>query len=407
MADERSATAASARSPSMSTPGARLPAEKRSGEPPGTRSAKCVAIFLPNLGGGGAERVCVNLANELFRRGYEVDMVLLSDEGVFRSLLNPSIRVVNLGASRIRWALVPLVQYLRSARPQACLACMWPLTALVIIGRTMARVDTQLVVAEHTTWSTSELLRNWFRKLRMRLLMHTLLPRADRIVTVSRGAADDLARFARIPREAVNVIYNPVVSDRPTTGAVPTEPAGWCQGPHRKLLAVGQLKAIKDYSTLLQAVARLRHRVDARLLILGEGECRLKLEAEIRSLGLEGLVFMPGFVKDPFPYYAQADLHVLSSYGEGLPTVLIEALAAGTPVVSTDCPSGPREILCDGKFGRLVEVANPTALADAMLDSLRTPPNRKSLLARAQDFRTELAVDEYERVLCRSDDSAT
>ena len=175
--------------------------------------------------------------------------------------------------------------------------------------------------------------------------------------------------------------------------SAPLTPTGWWTGPHRKVLAVGTLKTIKDYATLLNAFARLRQRVDARLLILGEGECRVDLETQARQLGIASGVFMPGFVKDPSPYYQQADLHVLSSTGEGLGNVIVEALAAGTPVVSTDCLSGPREILSDGQFGRLVPVGDTVALARAMDDSLATLPDPAVLKARAQYFSIEKAAD--------------
>jgi glycosyltransferase involved in cell wall biosynthesis len=219
-------------------------------------------------------------------------------------------------------------------------------------------------------------------------------------VAVSQGAADDLANFAKLDRNSIITIYNPVV-DKATQSAVggPLPPEEWWTGSHRRVLAVGTLKHIKDYGTLLSAFALLRKRVDARLLILGEGKCRPALEAQIRQLGIQVSVFMPGFVKDTSPYYHQADLHVLSSMGEGLPTVIIEALAVGTPVVSTDCLSGLREILRDGQFGSLVPVNNAAALADAMADSLAAAHDTAALKARAQDFSIDKATDRYLELL--------
>ena len=164
-------------------------------------------------------------------------------------------------------------------------------------------------------------------------------------------------------------------------------------------MAVGVLKHVKDYPTLLAAFAMLRQRVDARLLILGEGERRQALEEQANQLGIASELFMPGFVIDPAPYYEHADLHVVSSTGEGLSIVIIEALAAGTPVVSTDCPNGPREILDSGRYGRLVAVGDPAALAAAMFESLSAPPDRTMLRARAQDLSIARAVDKYETLL--------
>lgn len=355
-----------------------------------------LSILLPDLCSGGAERVCVNLANALYQRGYAVDMVLLKAEGALLGALDQGVRVVDLKVHRVRWALLPLVSYLRRERPAALLANMWPLTLNAVWARALARVPARLILAEHTTWSQSELLARPTVGWQVRHTMHRFFPGADGIVAVSRGAADDLARFADLQRSSINVIYNPVVDTaKPPISSLPAVPTGWCQGSHQRLLAVGTLKTIKDYATLLEAVAMLRRTVDARLLILGEGECRAELEAHARHFGIDGEVFMPGFVVDPAPYYRHAHLHVLSSTGEGLPTVLIEALAAGTPVVSTDCPSGPREILADGQFGRLVPVGDAAALATAMAESLATTHDRATLMGRAQHFSIDRAVDQY------------
>ena len=358
-----------------------------------------ITLLIPDLRGGGAERVAVNLANSFVQRGYAVDVVLLSANGELMAELLPGIRVVDLKANRLRSALFPLVRYLRQSRPAVLLACMWPLTVMALWARTLALVPTRVVVAEHTTWSRDKIASTSWRRRKVGNTMHYAFSGADGIVIVSNGAADDLAHFANLDRKAITVIYNPVVGDAKPPAQTPLAPAGWWTGLHRKVLAVGTLKSIKDYATLLQAFARLRHRVDARLLILGEGNWRAALEAQARQLGIETSVFMPGFVKDTSPYYQHADLHVLSSIGEGLPTVIIEALEAGTPVVSTDCPSGPREILSDGQFGRLVPVGDAVAIAAAMAESLSATHDTATLKARAQDFSIDKSVDQYEALL--------
>ena len=358
-----------------------------------------IAIVLPDLRGGGAERVAVNLANSFVQRGYAVDMVLLSANGELLADLLPGIRVVDLKVNRLRSAVFPLVRYLRQSRPAALLACMWPLTVLALWARAMALVPTRVVVAEHTTWSRDKIASTSWGRFKVSNTMRYGFPAADSIVTVSNGAADDLARFANLDRKAITVIYNPVVGDFKPPSSTPLTPAGWWTGPHRKVVAVGKLKTIKDHATLLNAFARLRQRVDACLLILGEGECRVALETQARHLGIEASVFMPGFTQDPSPYFQHADLHVLSSTGEGFGNVIVEALEAGTPVVSTDCPSGPREILSDGKFGHLVPVGDAVALAAAMAESLAATHDTAALKARAQDFSIDKAVDQYEALM--------
>ena len=358
-----------------------------------------LAIFLPDLGGGGAERVSVNLANAFSARGYAVDLLLLRKQGELLGSVSDAVRVVSLDRQRFRQAMRPLSQYLASERPDAILACMWPLTLLAIWARLLTRSTARLVVAEHTTWSQCDLppSRRWLARASMRMFFRS----ADAVVAVSHGAADDLADFAHLGRNRVSVIYNPVVDDSLQERDIqrPTEPVEWCHGGHRRLLAVGSLKKVKDYDTLLRAFARLVIDHDAKLLILGEGSQREGLQALAESLRISDRLFMPGYVADPTPYYRHAHLHVLSSRIEGLPTVLIEALAAGTPIVSTDCRSGPREILDNGRFGRLVPVGDPDALAQAMAGALDDPVDRVALKERAGEFSIARAVDQYESLL--------
>jgi glycosyltransferase involved in cell wall biosynthesis len=358
-----------------------------------------LALLLPNFGMGGAERVVVNLANAFVDRGYDVDVVVLASIGPLLAQLSPEVRVVNLRARRLRGALVPLTRYLRTWQPAALLANMWPLTVIAVWARFLARVRTRVVVAEHTTWSRSELFKSRVTEWKLRLTMRHTFPNADAVVAVSHGAASDLARITRLALRRITVIYNPIVSAADNSSAQEVqEPTVWWSEPHR-ILAVGMLKAVKDYPTLLNAFRILRGTVDARLLILGEGDCRRALEDQACRLGISGWVFLPGQVADPRPYYRRADLHVLSSVAEGFGNVLVEALAAGTPVVSTDCESGPREILVDGNFGCLVPVGDAAALAEAMAASLRQEHDMAALVARAQHFSIEKATDEYERLL--------
>ncbi len=365
---------------------------------------KKVSIILPDLRGGGAERVAVKLANGFSERGYTVEVVLLSATGEFLVDLRPDIKIVDLKFNEIRWFQLPLIlplliKYLRESRPEVILSLMWPLTVIVPLARFLARVHSRVVVSEHTTWSQGGCLKHWSFDWQVRTSMHLIFPHVDGIVIVSEAAADDLASFADLDRKRINVIYNPIVGEEALLVYDELPPVGWWTGPHRRILAVGSLSDQKDFGTLLQAFAVLQQRTDTRLLILGEGVCRHSLEEQCRKLGIEDNVFMPGFVKDPMPYYAHADLYVLSSKAEGLPTVLIEALAAGTPVVSTDCPSGPREILQGGKIGWLVPVGDSEALSKAMGESLSEKHDPSVLKQRAQDFSIKKALDKYEKLL--------
>lgn len=355
-----------------------------------------IDIFLPDLRGGGAERVCLNLANEFAGRGLPVRMVLMRAKGELVPLLNRRVEVVDLGAKRVRNVLWPLVQHLRQARPAALLANMWPLTFVAVLARLLARVDCRVVAVERTTWSATPLLANKRTSFAFKASMRWLQPRADALLAVSRGAADDLERLVGLPPGSVQAQYNPIAISKPHPYDIaPERETAWWHGDHRRLLAVGTLKAVKDFPTLLRAFARLREQANARLLILGEGEGRAELESLVQSLGLSDAVELPGFVGDPGPYYAKADLFVLSSDHEGFGNVIPEALGRGVPVVSTDCPSGPREILCDGKYGALVPVGDAEALAQAMLASLQSTHDPAALKARARDFAVDTIAEQY------------
>lgn len=359
-----------------------------------------ISILLPHLHSGGAERVSVNLANEFVSRGFTVDMVLMRAAGDMASLLDSRVRVVDLKAGRILGSILPLKRYLTDTRPGCMLACMWPLTIAAIVANLMSGHITRVVVAEHSSWSASERSHARLHRTMLGLTTRLLYRHTAGVVAVSNGVASEVACLASLPPERVTAIYNPISGGRvvPNLQSA-TVPEAWAKGAHAKVLAVGRLKPIKDYPNLLSAFALLQRSVDARLLILGDGSDRDRLEAIVRDLGIKDHVLMPGFSSDPAPFYRVADLLVLSSTGEGFGNVLVEALEEGTPVVSTDCPSGPREILDNGRFGLLVPVGDSEALANAMKDSLGRSHDVAALRARAADFSVQKAADAYLDVL--------
>ena len=341
----------------------------------------------------------VTLANGFAQRGYRVDLVLASAEGPYREDVATAVRVVDLQAGRVIKALWPLVRYLRRERPVALLSAMNHANVVAVLAAQLARVDTRLVVSEHTNIShEAQRARGWSARG-----VYALVPwayrRAHAIVAVSQDAARDLERFARLPARSVLAIYNPFDLERIQQLAAESVTHPWFQAGQLRpvILGIGRLTAQKDFPTLMQAFAEVRERTGARLLILGEGELRDELASLAQSLRLGPDDFdMPGFSKNPYAYLARAALFVLSSAWEGLPGVLIEALACGTPVVSTDCPSGPREILEGGRWGRLVPVRDARALAQAILEVLQTPRSQlPDVRLRARDFDQARAIDAY------------
>jgi glycosyltransferase involved in cell wall biosynthesis len=223
---------------------------------------------------------------------------------------------------------------------------------------------------------------------------------ADAVGNVSQGAVNDLAKLALLDPVKLHVLHNPIPA-RPASSELALEQARatWGNGAGAKLLTVGSFKTVKNHALLLRAFAHLVSNVDARLMLLGDGELRPELEQLARQLGIADRVIFPGFQNPPTPFYETADLFVLSSNSEGLPTVLIEAMACGLPVVSTDCPYGPAEILEDGKYGALVPVGDEGALAAAMQIALNTPVDSDALKLRAADFAPEIAARRYLELL--------
>jgi glycosyltransferase involved in cell wall biosynthesis len=357
------------------------------------------AIFMPALLGGGGERSMLNLARGLADHGLGVDLVLAQATGPFLAEVPKSVRVLDLKVSRTLTSLPALVRYFRRERPAAMLSVFGYSNVVALCAWRMSGVATRLFVNEQNTVSLEAGNALSLRGRLTPLLMKRLYPWATGIVVVSEGVRDDLARLTSIPRERIRVIYNPVMRDEMLEGArAPLEHPWFGPGQPPVILAVGRLHPQKDYPTLLQAFARLRQRRPARLLILGEGKERPALEGMVKALGIEQEASLPGFVMNPYAYMARASVFAMSSRWEGLPTVLIEALCCGTRVVSTDCPSGPREILRDGLHGRLVAVGDVEGLAGAIATTLGdgTPaPGAESW--RPYDLQTVVA--QYARML--------
>ena len=357
-----------------------------------------IAILLNSMGAGGSERGMINLAGELANRGRSVMLVVVREEGPLRSLVDPRVEVVDFRAHAVVPALPALIRLLDARRPHVLLSACANSNVVAVAAARLARASVRVVVCEPTTLSRVALDT---RRVRHRLVppaARWAYPRADAVVAISDGVADDLENALKIPRERVQVIPNPLTPGIfAAAAAAPQHP--WLRdGGPPVLLSVARLTPAKDLPTLLQAFARLRAVLPARLLVLGEGEERNRLEALVRRLGLGADIDLAGYVANPYPAMAAADAFVLSSQREGLPTVLLEALALGASIVATDCPSGPREILQGGRLGRLAPPRDPAALAEAMLAALaeRRSPRGPTDLAR---YSVGAVADRYLEVL--------
>jgi len=353
-----------------------------------------LALFLPSLAGGGAEKVTLNLARGLIQAGVRVDVVVGQATGPYLKSLPAGANLVNLGARRTVLAIFPLIKYLRTERPDGLISALDHANVVALMAAWLGRTGVKVVVATHSHLSSARAVKNSKQRSGLRWLMRFFYPRAHAIVAVSHGVAEDLAGLIGVAAANIKVVYNPVVDAEMLTRAGQPASHPWlAETAVPVILSVGRLSPPKDFQTLIAALALVRAVTPARLIILGEGELRESLEATIRRLNLSDWVQMPGFCANPYSFMAQARVLALSSRSEALPTVLIEALACGTPVVATNCPGGAGEILGGGKYGRLVPVGDAAALADALLATIQAGPRPPA--ESWQPYRMETATQAY------------
>lgn len=342
----------------------------------------------------------LNVATALARRGHSVDLVLGSLKGAYLDQITYELEVIPLKCRKTIFGVLPLSRYLRHRRPDVLMSTteVANIVAVAAVRCTLGR-PIRTVLRHENTFSAMRSAATGGHRLLFPLLKHALR-RADAVVAVSSGVAADLARHVLRADRRAWPVPNPAFREQIVADAGLPTTHPWLQDDASPVvLATGRLEPQKDYPTLLAAFARVVQVRRARLLILGEGRERERLTALAEALRIADFVDMPGFQSNPYAHMARAQVFVLSSRFEGMPNVLVEAMACRTPVVSTDCPHGPREILADGKWGRLVPVGDPEAMAAAILRTLDEVPDRDSLVARARCFSLEPAVDAYERVL--------
>lgn len=360
---------------------------------------KHIALFMPSLGGGGAERAMLNIASGLLDAGFHVDLLLASAVGPYRQQIPEEVRIIDFARGRVLTCLPDLIRYLRDNQPQLLLSTPFRANLLVLLAKRLARSKVRIFVREAATLSESLRRSSPWQTWKAVSLARIIYPWADGIVAVSAGVASDLQSLLKLNSRQMKVINNPVVNQDLFRMSGDTLDHPWFRPDAPPvILGVGRLAPQKDFVTLIKAFAHVRLLRDCRLMILGEGPERQALQILVDELGLHDVVSMPGFVPNPFPYMRMARLLVLSSRHEGLPNVLIQAMALGTPVVATDCPSGPAEILEQGKFGPLVAIGDTDALASAITSMLERMPNaaaRAQLIERAGNYHTEKVIHDY------------
>ena len=328
---------------------------------------------MPSFAGGGAERMMLNLASEFITHGVRVSLVLASATGEYAHLVPSNVQIVDLRHPGVLTAVPSLVSYLRRERPTTMLVTLDHAAVAAVFAARLAGNHTKVFVRQACSISVQD--RPTVRERVLPLFQRITYPLAERIIAVSQGVAVDVHNALGVAQRKITVLANPVLT--PDIDLLSREQTGhpWLDSPSTPvILGAGRFHRQKGFDTLLDAFAIVRKSSRARLVLLGEGLLRDALVKRAATLGLSDVVSMPGFARNPFSFMARASVFALSSRWEGLPGVLLQAMACGCPVVSTDCPSGPREILTDPILGPLVPVDDAPALARAMLAVLANPP---------------------------------
>uniref|UniRef100_A0A832EE83 Glycosyltransferase n=1 Tax=Desulfacinum infernum TaxID=35837 RepID=A0A832EE83_9BACT len=364
------------------------------------KSPPPITLFLSFSGQGGVERMLLNLAEGLCGLYRPVEILAVKTRSRFLESGKTSVPVRSLGVNHTLQSIPRLALYLRKVRPESLLAAKDRANQAAIMARALAKTPTRIVFRLGTTTSAAIAHKSRVHKAAWSFPMRFFYPRADAVVAVSRGVAEDLQQILGQPLPSIVVIPNPVITPRLYEQAEQPADHPWFRhaGPP-VIVGMGRLTRQKDFPTLLRAFQKVHEALRCRMVLLGDGSHRSALETLAHRLGVAEDVSFAGFVPNPYPYLKRASVFVLSSIWEGSPNALTEAMALGTPVVATDCPSGPREMLQDGEVAPLVPMKDPEAMAKAILRVLENPPDPERLREAVADYTVDKSARRYLDVL--------
>lgn len=362
-----------------------------------------VAFVIPNCGGGGAEPMIIRLANEFASRGHTVDLVLFNAEGPNLSQISSEVQIVDLKVHQLLLAPLAIRAYLKRQCPDVAISALFHANIFTLLARRLLPFSrTRVIVSERNMLSIHVKHSKRLTRPAFKTLAWLLYRFADQVVGISKGVAADIQSIAGLPDRKVSVIYNPAATPALagaidfTTGGLPSFKQ---DGP--LIVSIGRLEPQKDHQTLLRAFKKLLQRRSATLVIAGDGSLKQELLDTVVNLQLEPRVVFAGYVNNPTQLMKTADLFVLSSLYEGFGNVLVEALMCGLKIVSTDCPSGPAEILSNGEYGLLVPPGDESALAEAMERALSLAPNPERQRQRGDEFSLKRSADAFEALVVR------
>lgn len=367
-------------------------------------SEQRISFFIQDFAGGGAERMIINLANAIAIKNdkYIVDLLVVRNQGPYKELVNNKINIITIGRKKVLYSIWPLSRYLKNEKPDILYSTLKHVNIAAIIANKLSGSKSKVVIREacHLLMAGNKQL---LQKIAYRLVPF-FYKRADAVVAVSDGVAESIVEYCNIPYNKIHVLPNPSVTDEliEKSEDVPNHPY-FMDENSKVILGVGRLTYQKNFDSLIRAfsIFKKNSNDNVKLIILGDGEDRAMLEKLIENLDLGESVSLPGFVDNPYSYMKQASLFVLSSRFEGSPNVLVEAMACGTPVVSTDCPSGPKQILKEGTFGQLLPIGDEIKLSEAISQSIHLKNSEdhiRKLQKRAMDYHVDRSVNEYLRI---------
>lgn len=355
-----------------------------------------IAFFLSTSGHSGVDRAMKHLIPALAERGFQVDLLKVRRHGPNLQYEHPLYREIDLGSQHTYMALFGLIRYLRQEQPLVLFSDKDRVNRTSLLARALSRSKVRLVLSNGTTISADLAHRGIIERSIQRNSIGKLYPYADKVIANSTNVADDMAAYTGLARDRIEVVHRPIVPDTVLTSSYPRPEHPWFEtGQPPVILGVGELGYRKGFDVLVSAFAKLRAKFPCRLVILGKGKQHEQRLAQAATLGISDDVALPGYVDNPLAYMAHAGLVAVPSRWEGLPLVLVEAMAVGTPVVATDCPGGSAEVLDNGRYGKLVMVNDAEGLAIAMAETLTDPPPADILKNAIRSFTVSAATDAY------------
>ena len=355
-----------------------------------------VVFILPDLRAGGAEKVCINLATDWITKGYSITFVLMNKQGDYLKNISKQIKIISLKKKKLSQMFFPLVSFFYKFKPDIIFAQMWPLTSITVLSWLFSFKIGKLFLVEHVHLSSSVEKEIFFPKKIFEIIVKSTFFFAEKIIVVSNGVKKDLLQISSNLKGRIKVIYNPlIIQKKKIKNKSFLKKKIWGKKIKYRILSVGSLKIQKDHFNLIEAFSLINFHKKCKLIIIGNGPLKNDLIKFVKLKKLDKNIIFINFESDLQIYYETADLFVSSSKWEGFSNVIAESIGFGLPVVSTDCKSGPSEILKKGKYGTLVPIENPQKLSLAIIKNLKKKHNKNLLIQRSKIFNIEKISNQY------------